>query len=453
MRLRKIYAFLLSAVALVATACGSDDPDNPGTNPTPDPTPGPEAPVYASASTDLIYQANPRFYGNKDCLKALTADVARLKSMNINILWVMPPLELGVEKAIGSPYCIKDYKKIDPTLGTLEDWKTLVNTCHANGIKVLMDWVANHTSFDNTWTKDHPERYKKDANGNIAATPMWGDVAQLDYNQKSTREGMIDAMSYWITETKIDGYRCDHVEGVPHSFWQEDIEALTKLDAQVFMLAESNDVSYLTDGFYMIYDWNFPKNVITMLDGGNPSKLFDFVKDRNAQIPEGKALLRYAFNHDVASENNVATYFKNQDGTVLTYMLAAFTGETPMIYSSMDVEGLTGKLSFFSNAHRTLKFSDKLTKAYADINSAYIKSAVARGGDMKNYANSDAFILEFENGSAKCLVVANARNEHKTIKMPIALTGEKMTNLLTGLEYSVSTTVELPAYGYIILGN
>lgn len=451
MKKRDLFVLILSAVALVATACGNDEPNGSGSTPTPDP--GKDAPTAQAASTDLIYQANPRFYGNKDCLKALTADVTRLKSMNINILWVMPPLELGVEKSIGSPYCIKDYKKIDPQLGTLQDWKDLVNTCHANGIRVLMDWVANHTSFDNTWTKTNPERYKKDANGNIAATPMWGDVAQLDYKQKSTREGMIDAMSYWITETHVDGYRCDYVEGVPHDFWKEDIAALTKLDAQIFMLAESNDVAYLNDGFYMVYDWNFPKNVISMLDGGSPVKFYDFVKDRNAQIPEGKSLLRYAFNHDVASEQNVGTYFKNQDGTVMAYVLAAFTGETPMIYSSMDVEGLTGKLSFFSNAHRTLKFSDKLTKAYADINSAYVKSAVARGGEMKNYANADALIIGFENGSAKCLLVANPRSESKTIKMPIAISGAKMTNLLTGMDYTVSTTIELPAYGYIVLGN
>ncbi|MCM1153567.1 MAG: alpha-amylase family glycosyl hydrolase [Muribaculum sp.] len=450
MRGNKILTFVMAALTAVAAACGSDEPKKPDT--TPDPTPNPPI-ADQSATSDVLYQVNPRFYGKNNCLKAVTADIPRIKSMNVNILWVMPPFELGVEKAIGSPYCIKDFKKIDPTLGTLEDFKALVNEAHANGMKVILDWVANHTSFDNTWTKTNPERYRKDADGNIAATPLWGDVAQLDYNRKSTREGMIDAMAYWVKEADIDGFRCDHADGVPHDFWKEDIEALTAIDKDVFMLAETNDLSFYKDGFYMIYDWNFPGAVTTLFKNGNTSRYLDFLVERNAEVPEGKAMLRYAFNHDVAAENDVATMYTNQDGTILAYLLAAFSGETPMLYSSMDVEGLSGKLSFFGNAHRTLKFSQKLTRIYGEINSAYIKSAAARAGVMSSYASSDAVMISFTNGTSRCLVIANPHNETRAVKTPIAVAGTKMTDWISGEEISVPTAVTLPAFGYMVLGK
>lgn len=450
MRFKRIFSMILGAVALFATACGSNDPDNPGAV-----TPSePEGPIVnKKATSDVIYQVNPRFYGDSECLKAVTADIPRIKSMNVDILWIMPPYEIGVEKAIGSPYCVKDYEKIDPKLGTMDDFKNLVKTAHDNGIRVLLDWVANHTSFDNPWTKDHPERYKKDAGGNIAPTAQWGDVAQLDYNQKSTREGMIEAMSFWVTNAGVDGFRCDYAEGVPNDFWKEDIAALAKIDSDIFMLAESNSTSFFDDGFYMIYDWNFPSEVTSMYKSGNISKFCSFISERNAQIPEGKALLRYAFNHDVASENDVASMYTSQDGTILAYVLATFTGETPMLYSSMDVEGLSGKLSFLSSGHRKLSFSEKLTKTYGAINKAYVDTDVARAGTMNSYTSKDAVIVGFSNGDKKLLVIANPFNEEKTVKTPIAFTGNAMTNLVSGVETKVETTVTLPAFGYLILGN
>lgn len=445
MKFRKIHYLLLSAVALMATACGNKESDEP--------IPEPETPVAEGTATkDVIYQVNPRFYGNDKCLKNVTADIPRIKSMNVNVLWIMPPFELGVEKAIGSPYCIKDFKSIDPKLGTMSDFKELVNTAHSNGMIVLLDWVANHTSFDNTWTHTNPERYKKDVNGNIAATPSWPDVAQLDYGQKSTREGMIDAMSYWVTEAKVDGFRCDHADGVPHDFWKEDIDALKKLDANIFMLAETNETSFYQDGFYMVYDWGFPGAVTSMYKSGNPTSYLKYITDKNAQIPEEKALLRYAFNHDVASENDVATMYTNQNGTILAYVLATFSGQTPMLYSSMDVEGLKGKLSFFSNAHRTLKFSDKLTKTYGDINKAYIDTEVARAGEMTTYSSKDAVIISFINGDKKLLLIANPSQSSVTAKTPIAFTGTKMKNLISGEEAEMPSTVVLSEFGYALFG-
>lgn len=430
----------------MAAACSSDD--SPQTPPDPEvPATGQDAPA------DVLYEVNPRFYGDKDCLKAVTADIPRIKSMNVNILWVMPPYEIGELKSIGSPYCVKDYKKIDPALGSIDDFRQLVKAAHGAGMKVILDWVANHTAFDNPWTLTNPERYRKDADGNIAATSAWGDVAQLDYNSPSTCEAMIDAMGYWVKEADVDGFRCDYSDGVPHDFWKEDIEALTLLRPDIFMLAETNDTSFYSDGFDMVYDWGFPDAVTSLYKSGNTAGFYDYIVLRNALVPSGKSMLRYAFNHDVAAENDVATMYGGQDGTVLAYLLAAFSGETPLIYSSMDVEGLSGRLSFFGNAHRKLSFSDKLTKVYADINAAFVKTAAARGGSLTTYTSKDAVILGFANGSRKLLVVANPANQPASVKLPIAFTGTSMTNMLTDEATVVPVSADLPAFGYLIFAN
>lgn len=430
----------------MATACGNKESDEP--------IPEPEPPVAEGTATkDVIYQVNPRFYGNDKCLKNVTADIPRIKSMNVNVLWIMPPFEIGSEKSIGSPYCVKDYESIDPKLGTMDDFKELVNTAHSNGMIVLLDWVANHTAFDNPWTKEHPERYKKDASGNIAATPSWPDVAQLDYGNKSTREGMIEAMSFWVKDVKIDGFRCDYAEGVPADFWKEDIDALKKLNPDIFMLAEASDMSLYNAGFYMVYDWGFPGAVTSMYKTGNPTSYLKYITDKNAQVPDGKALLRYAFNHDVAAENDVATMYTNQNGTILAYVLATFSGQTPMLYSSMDVEGLKGKLSFMSSAHRTLKFSEKLTKTYGEVNKVYIDTEVARAGEMTTYSSKDAVIISFINGNKKLLLMANPSASSVTAKTPIAFTGTKMKNMLSGEEMDMPSTVVLSEFSYALFAN
>ncbi len=449
MNLDRLKLYMLAAIAMMAAGCGSDTPSD-GSDPKPDPNP----PVLAEdASSDVLYEVNPRFYGDKGCLARVVADIPRIAGMGCDILWIMPPYETGVVKSVGSPYCVKDYKSIDPLLGTMDDFKALVKTAHASGMKVILDWVANHTSFDNVWTISNPERYRKDVAGNIAATQQWGDVAQLDYSVRSTRDGMIDAMSYWVRETGIDGFRCDYAEGVPHDFWEEAIDVLEKENAGIIMLAESQQTDFWKDGFDLIYDWNFPSTVSTVFKNGNLSRFGEYVTERDSGRTQGKNYMCYAFNHDVASENDVASMFGGTDGTVAAYVLAAFSGGVPMIYSSMDVEGLKGKLSFFTNSHRDLKFSDTLTAAYAAINKAYSASAIARGGKMKHYGSADAIVIGFENGDHNLLVVVNASNAGKTVKTPIAFAGARFRDLMDDTVSDLPVSIDLPAYGFKIMIN
>ena len=441
--------FLLPAALGVLTlaacvACGSDNDD-----PTPV-TPG--APVTGGdekvepASTEIIYEANPRFFAKNDALKDIENQLPRIAGMGCDVLWLMPIFEPGEVKSVGSPYCIKDYKKINPKFGTDADLKSLIGKAHSMGMKVILDWVANHTSFDNVWTNSNPERYKKDANGNIAATSSWGDVAQLDYSSASTVEGMIDAMEYWVKDFDIDGYRCDYAEGVPYAFWKEAITDIRNIDPKLIMLAEGSKRELYDDGFDMIYDWNFAPAMAKAFGKG---KISTFVHDARATItslPEGKSILRYAFNHDVASENDFDKYFGSADGVKAAYVLAAMLGGTPMIYSGMDADGVRGKLSFFN--YSPLNFSSALTADYAAIDVAYKETADVRGGSFADYSSGDVAGFTYKANGKTMLVVVNTAASSKSYRTPIQLTGEKMKELLSGSESQLPVTIDLDGYAY-----
>jgi len=190
-----------------------------------------------------IYEVNIRQHTPEGTFAAFEKDIPRLKDMGVKILWLMPihPIgEINRKGGLGSHYSVKDYKAVNPAYGSLDDFKRMVNTAHSNDMKVIIDWVANHSAFDNWWTKDHLEYYLLDTAGKIQP-PLgtdWTDVAQLDYTQKHVWPAMIDALKFWVKDCDIDGYRCDVAEKVPTPFWDEARAALDSIKP-VFMLAEA----------------------------------------------------------------------------------------------------------------------------------------------------------------------------------------------------------------------
>lgn len=440
MKILKTATCLLAAMLAACTSYEIDMPENPEA-----PAVGPEV------SANVIYQANPRFFGENDCLNKLTAQVARISDMGCDILWVMPVCTPGELKAIGSPYCIRDFKQINPRYGTMADFKALVAAAHAAGMKVILDWIANHTSWDNPWITSHPDRYKKDGEGNIVSPANWPDVAQLDYGNPATAEAMEDAMAYWVTEGGIDGFRCDFADGVPHEFWKKVITDLRASRPGLLMIAEAADYSFYDDGFDMIYDWNSSRAISAAFQGGKASEVVTEASDALAKVPEGKSILRYVFNHDVAAENSIDRMYGSVEAIPAAYVLAAMFNGTPMIYSSMDVEGLSGKLSFFD--YNTLDFSTVLTAEYRAINDAFIRSAEVRRGQLTGYSTSSVVSFTRSVPGHTLLVMVNTTGSEQTVRTPIQLAGSRMTDLISGQEETVPVTVSLGAYGYTILMN
>ncbi len=425
MKARYISTALIATLATVSlSACKSNDMEMPA---------NPSAPtVGAEVSQEVIYQANPRFFATDNCLAALSSQVKNIAATGCDVLWIMPVQEPGVKDAIGSPYCIRDYKSVNSKYGTMADFKALVDAAHGAGMKVMLDWVANHTAWDHNWITEHPEYYVRDAAGNIQQANVWSDVAQLDFSNPDTETAMIEAMKYWVTQGNIDGLRCDYAEGPGHEFWSHAIEALRAVKPELEMLAETSDPSYYADGFDKIYDWNFAPTMSEVFNGGKPSDLFNKAAETWNAVPEGKDLLRYTFNHDFAAENSIDGAFGSIDALPAAYVLTAMLNGTPMIYSSMDADNVSGKLNFFNYQPMTWSATKRAT--FKAINDAYRATAEVRRGELTTYNNADVAVFTRATPEHKMLVMVNTTDEEKTVKTPITLAGETMTDLINGDE-------------------
>ena len=172
----------------------------------------------------VIYEINWRQMTPEGNIEAMQRQLPRLKDLGVDILWIMPvhPIsELNRKGELGSYYAAKDYKDVNPDLGSREEFKQFIDEAHKQGFKVIIDWVPNHTGCDAVWVSQHPEYYMKDSLGNMIGQYDWTDVYKLDYSQQSTREAMTDAMTFWVKEMGIDGFRCDVAMEVPTDFWDE----------------------------------------------------------------------------------------------------------------------------------------------------------------------------------------------------------------------------------------
>jgi glycosidase len=213
-----------------------------------------------------LYEVNLRQYTPDGTFAAFEAELPRLQRMGVDAIWLMPIHPIGERHrkgGLGSYYAVRDYTAVNPEFGTLADFQRLVTTAHALGLRVLIDWVANHTAWDHPWVSAHPDWYQKDEHGQIfpvtfgegAEREEWTDVVALDYRQPALWDAMIDAMAFWLRETGIDGFRCDVAGLVPTPFWDEARARLDRI-RPVFMLAEWNAPELHRRAFDMSYDWD-----------------------------------------------------------------------------------------------------------------------------------------------------------------------------------------------------
>ncbi|MFZ9155984.1 MAG: alpha-amylase family glycosyl hydrolase, partial [Schleiferiaceae bacterium] len=108
----------------------------------------------------VIYEVNVRQYTPEGTLDAFEKELPRIKNMGVDVLWFMPMSPIGVEKRkgiLGSYYSISDYTAINPEFGDSADFARVVDEAHKLGMKVILDWVPNHTAWDHHWMTEHPE--------------------------------------------------------------------------------------------------------------------------------------------------------------------------------------------------------------------------------------------------------------------------------------------------------
>jgi len=298
----------------------------------------------------VLYEVNVRQYTEEGTFNAFAEHLPRLKALGIDVLWFMPTFPIGIvnrKGELGSYYSVKDFMDVNPEFGTLDDFKNIINKAHELGMYVMLDWVPNHTSWDNQLTVDHPEFYAKDSTGKF--TPPkgtdWTDVIQLDWSQKGLQDYMIDAMSFWV-KMGVDGFRVDHPHNTPVEFWERTRTELNKIKP-VLMLAEHEEApGFMEKGFDMNYAWELHHLMKNVAQGKDSVRSITKYYNREwAVYPNNVYRLMFLTNHDENSwAGTTDSLFAGAQRTFAAFILTAQS--VPLISSGQEV-CLNKRLKFF----------------------------------------------------------------------------------------------------------
>ena len=298
----------------------------------------------------IIYEINTRQFTADGTLVAATRELPRLKALGVDILWLMPIQPIGEKNrkgTLGSPYSVRDYRAVNPELGTKADLKAFVDRAHALGMKVILDWVANHTAWDNRWVTEHPDWYMRDWKGAHVSTPWWdwSDIIDLDYSKPALRREMAGAMASWVRDVGIDGFRCDVAGYVPPDFWAQvrrDLEAVKP----VWMLAEFNQRDLHLGSFDSSYAWPWAEAVGNIAKGkADTGALYGFYSENESAWPTGAQRMIFTSNHDENSWSG--TEFERFGPALDNAFALLFTSEgIPLVYNGQEA-GNEKRLKFF----------------------------------------------------------------------------------------------------------
>jgi glycosidase len=376
-----------------------------------------------------IYEVNIRQYTPEGTITAFEKHLPRLKKMGVKILWIMPVQPIGVSHrkgTMGSYYAIRDYKAINPEFGTQADFNRMVKTAHALGMKVILDWVANHTAWDNVWTQSHPEWYKKNAKGELTSyeydngreIEYWTDVIGLDYRQPALWDAMIDAMRHWVVTAHVDGFRADVASLVPTPFW---LRARAELDAvkPLFWLAESNDPN-IHAAFDMTYDWKLFDAFAQIAQGKADARVLnDWVRRGRDGFPEDSYRMAFTSNHDINSWRWSDSELYGDKFRSFAVLAATLPG-MPLILGGQE-SGLDKKIAFFEKDAIAWKGygNAALYKRLLTLKSrhpALANGATGGGVELIDTGDHQVFAFRRRKGRHQITVAANFSGTAKSVR-------------------------------------
>lgn len=433
----------------------------------PDPTPpdtttsGEYAPPFEGVpeTKDIVmYEVNLRALSTQGNFAGVISRLDEIKALGTNVIWLMPIHPVGVKNSVGqlgSPYSVRNYKEVNPEFGNLEDFRTLVKEAHKRGMAVIIDWVANHTAWDNPWITAHKDWYSQDGNGNIIIPPgtNWQDVADLNFNNQEMRLEMIASMKYWIVETNIDGFRCDHADGVPYDFWKQAIDTLHKFqNRKIILLAEGSKSYLFTAGFQMRYSWDFYYKLKDVFGNNVPaSQLFATNEQETNGLPPGAFMLRYTTNHDESAwEKTPMVFFNGKNGAMAASAIAICLGGVPLLYSSQEV-GTLNNVPFFSKDPINWNQNPDMLAWYKKMMEYYNSSSVLRTGKLTTFNNSNMLVFEKTGEQDTLLVAVNVRGTTSAYMLPAQLSNTTWNDVFDNTEVSLSISLALEPYQIMIL--
>jgi glycosidase len=421
----------------------------------------PDPPQYETpyaevpATSDIImYEINERAFSSSGTFTGILPRLDSIKDLGVNVIWLMPIFPIGVLKSINSPYCVKNYREVNPEYGNLEDLRTLVREIHNRKMGVILDWVANHTSWDNAWIQNK-SWYTQDGQGNIISPPgtTWTDVADLNYDNSDMRLEMIRCMKYWLLAANVDGFRCDAADYVPFSFWRQAIDSIKKIpNRKLILLAEGARSDHFTAGFQMNFGWDFfntNKNVFR--NNQSASVYYQTNQSEYSDIPSGSQKLRFTSNHDEdAWDDTPLGLFGGKTASMSAFVISAYLGGVPLIYNGQEV-GCPVKLPIFSRSPINWTTNPDMVKEYKELMQLRLTHPALQTGDLECYPDSNVVAVERQVSGDELLIFVNTRNTSKSFTLPGNIKNTTWQNAIAGAPVVLDSMVNLNAYEYLIL--
>jgi glycosidase len=407
-------------------------------------------------SKAVVYEANLRALGPSVGFDSLRSRLPAIKSYGTNVIWLMPVQPVGKLRSaggLGSPYAPADFDAINPEFGDTKSFQLLVGEAHKLKMAVIIDWVADHTSWDCPWIKDHPDWYLHNAKGEITIPPGtgWNDVAALDYKNAAMRTAMITSMEGWITRFGIDGFRCDSSDRMPFDFWKTAIASLkATAHSKILMLAEGFKAEDYAEGFDLTYGWDFCSKLRQVFAGKPATGLAASSAYKARDIPKGARRLRFVTNHDISAwEGSMLELYKSREGMRTAFTITTLYGGTPLIYTGQEVDW-DKRIPIFDHSAIEWYKSPEAGLWLGRLMRAYKSHPAFTNGDVKDLSTGDVVLFTRSSSSDEALVVANVRDHVQTVTIPSELTG-RWADGLSGSAVNIGLKLELQPYGRMVL--
>lgn len=402
------------------------------------------------ATQDIVmYEVNLRAYSPAGNLQGVIDRLDSIRLLGVNVLWIMPIHPVGVLRGINSPYCVRDYKAVGAEYGTLDDLRRLTDAAHARGMAVIMDWVANHSSWDHPWMQNEGW-HTRNSQGQVVHPPgtNWLDVADLNYQNPAMRAAMQDAILYWLYEANVDGYRCDYADGVPYDFWQETWSLVNSITGRRFILfAEGSRWDHFDAGFDLNFAWSSYSILKQVWQGQTPQNFLNNRLIQTNSSPTGKYWLQFTTNHDESAwDATPVTLFGGINGALAASALTLMSGGPHLIYGSQEV-GVAQTIPFFSRSAINWLANPALLGAYRNMMAFYGQHPAARSGTTITYPDPDIAAFSKHSGTDTVLALINTRNRMVTYEVAQSLRGSVWTHGFT------KALVNAPASAGITLPN
>ena len=436
-------------------ACSKSNPTGPVVTP---PTGYTDPAQYGTpynnvpATKDIVmYEVNLKTFSPAN-FSGVNARLDSIKALGVNVIWLMPTYPIGVLKASGSPYAVKDYEGVNSAFGTLDDMRALVARVHTLGMAVILDWEANDTSWDNAWITANPSWYQQDASGNIKQLSTYSDVAALNFNNTDMRTAMIRAMKYWVFTANIDGYRCDFADNAPNDFWVQAIDTLNNIKThKLIYLAEGTNGTEISAGFQLGYAFSYYGTIKAVFGGSQtPANLFATNTAEIAALPSQGLKLRYITNHDDASsDGSTITEYGGKQGALAAFVIASSMSGVPLIYSSQEV-GYPNGINFFNNVTVDYTANPDMVAAYKQILAFRAAHEAVKIGTLTQYPDNNIVAYEKKSGTDDVLILVNVHNSTVNFTVPAAVQAT-WTDGISGNSTILSGQISLAPYQYLLL--